>query len=42
MEVNGVMLNTNELIELFYNSYNPSEFEYVNLENLSEVEIDKN
>jgi hypothetical protein len=42
MELNGTLLKTNELIELFYNSYNPSEFEYVNLENLDELEIEKN
>ncbi|MFO7807145.1 MAG: hypothetical protein R6V40_01840 [Candidatus Moraniibacteriota bacterium] len=42
MEVSGAMLRTNELIELFYNSYNPSEFEYVNLDNLNDIEIEKN
>ena len=36
----AVPLNTAELIELFYNHYNPSEFEYVNLENLDSIELE--
>ena len=36
-----VPLNTEELIELFYNSYNPSEFEYVKISELSKLELEK-
>ncbi|MDZ7611178.1 MAG: hypothetical protein U5L10_00215 [Candidatus Moranbacteria bacterium] len=41
MELSGARLKTEELIELFYNSYNPSDFEYVGLDNLKELEVDK-
>ncbi len=41
MGLNGIMLKTEELIELYYNSYNPSEFEYVNLENISSIDLEK-
>lgn len=41
MGLSGVMLQTEELIELYYNSYNPSEFEYVDLENISSLDIEK-
>jgi hypothetical protein len=41
MGINGVVLQTEELIELYYNSYNPSEFEYVDLENLNSLDLEK-
>jgi hypothetical protein len=34
-------LQTEELIELFYNFYNPSEFEYNEMENIEQIEIDE-
>ena len=40
MGLSGVMLKTEELIELYYNSYNPSEFEYVDLENVSSLDLE--
>jgi type IV secretory pathway VirB4 component len=39
--VKMVPLNTEELIELFYNSYNPSEFEYVKIKDLNKMELEK-
>lgn len=42
MGLAGVMLQTEELIELYYNSYNPSEFEYVDLENISSIDLESN
>lgn len=41
MGLKGVMLKTEELIELYYNSYNPSEFEYVDLDNISSLDLEK-
>jgi len=41
MGLSGVMLQTEELIELYYNSYNPSEFEYVDLDNVSNLDLEK-
>ncbi len=41
MGLSGVMLQTEELIELYYNSYNPSEFEYIDLENVSSLDLEK-
>lgn len=41
MGLSGVMLQTEELIELYYNSYNPSEFEYIDLENISSLDLEK-
>jgi hypothetical protein len=41
LDINGVVLKTEELIELYYNSYNPSEFEYVDLENLNTLDLEK-
>ncbi len=41
MGLSGVMLKTEELIELYYNSYNPSEFEYVDLDNISSLDLEK-
>ncbi len=41
MGLSGVLLQTEELIELYYNSYNPSEFEYVELENVSSLDLEK-
>jgi len=41
MGITGVTLQTEELIELYYNSYNPSEFEYADLENISELDLEK-
>jgi hypothetical protein len=34
-------LQTEELVELFYNFYNPSEFEYNEMENIEQIEIDE-
>jgi hypothetical protein len=34
-------LRTEELIELFYNFYNPSEFEYNEMEDIEQIEIDE-
>jgi len=42
MGLTGTMLQTEELIELYYNSYNPSEFEYVDLENISSIDLESN
>jgi len=39
--LSGVLLQTEELIELYYNSYNPSEFEYVDLDNLNSLDLEK-
>ena len=36
-----IPLNTEELIELYYNSYNPSEFEYVKIKNLNKIELER-
>ncbi|MDA3815702.1 MAG: hypothetical protein PF549_05055, partial [Patescibacteria group bacterium] len=36
-----IPLDTEELIELFYNSYNPSEFEYVKIGDLKKMELEK-
>jgi hypothetical protein len=41
MGLSGVLLRTEELIELYYNSYNPSEFEYVELDNVSSLDLEK-
>lgn len=41
MGISGVILRTEELIELYYNSYNPSEFEYVDLENVNSLDLEK-
>jgi hypothetical protein len=41
MGLSGVLLKTEELIELYYNSYNPSEFEYVELDNVSSLDLEK-
>jgi predicted nucleotide-binding protein (sugar kinase/HSP70/actin superfamily) len=41
MGIKGVILRTEELIELYYNSYNPSEFEYVDLENVNSLDLEK-
>jgi hypothetical protein len=41
MGLSGAMLQTEELIELYYNAYNPSEFEYVDLENISALDLEK-
>lgn len=41
MGINGVILRTEELIELYYNSYNPSEFEYVDLENVNSLDLEQ-
>jgi len=41
MGLSGAMLQTEELIELYYNSYNPSEFEYVDLDNISSLDLEK-
>jgi hypothetical protein len=41
MGLSGAMLQTEELIELYYNAYNPSEFEYVDLENISSLDLEK-
>ena len=37
--VQGVMLNTEEVLELLYNSYNPSLFANTDISNLSEVNV---
>ncbi len=37
--VRVVPLNTQELIEMFYNFYNPSEFEYVSVSSVDELII---
>jgi len=41
MGLSGVLLQTEELIELYYNSYNPSEFEFVDLDNLNTLDLEK-
>lgn len=41
IRIKSSLLKTKELIELFYNSYNPSEFEYINVQNkVDEVELE--
>ena len=34
-----VLLETNELVELFYNSYNPSEFEFNTIKNIEKIKL---
>ncbi len=36
-----IPLDTEELVELYYNSYNPSEFEYVKIRELNKMELEK-
>lgn len=40
MGLNIVALETNELIELFYNSYNPSEFEFNTIKNIEKIKLE--
>lgn len=41
IRIKSSLLETKELIELFYNNYNPSEFEYINVQNKVEgVELE--
>lgn len=39
--VRMIPLNTEELIELYYNSYNPSQFEYVKIRELNKLDLEK-
>lgn len=40
MGLHIVNLETSELIELFYNSYNPSEFEFNTIKNIEEIKLE--
>jgi len=41
IDLRAVPLNTEELIELYYNFYNPSEFDHISLSSIDTINLDK-